>query len=79
LPSHPSTSNEETLMYSLVVLLRVLCVRAMHDELYIRAIQFGALLEFNVLEFDILEIGALSSTLEFCSLQLYALSFASNL
>jgi hypothetical protein len=63
LPSHPSISSEETLMYPLSVLLRVHCVRAMHYELYIRAIHFGALLEFNVLEFDILEFGALSSTL----------------
>lgn len=48
----------------------MLCVRAMHYELYIRAIHFGVLLEFDDLEFDILEFGVLSSMLEFCTLQI---------
>ncbi len=73
LPSHPSTSSEETFMYPLVVLLKVLFIRDMHCELYIRVIHFGALhfgtlLEFNALEFDILEFIALSSASKFCTL-----------
>jgi hypothetical protein len=71
-------------MYPLVVLLKMICIKAIHCELYIKVIRFGALhfgvlLEFDALEFDILEFSALSSMSKFCTLQLDALSFESKL
>jgi len=42
-PSHPSTSSEETFMYPLVVLLRIFCVKAMHYEFCVKVLHIRAL------------------------------------